>query len=213
MKTIFDLSQPVENQMTYFPGDPKPSIQPAADVAAPWQVSQLHLGSHTGTHIDAASHYYAERSSIDRYPLERFLLPGGVAEAIGLSPDQAISAEAIRPALAQLPRGGTLLIRTGWDQFWKTEEYYRHPYISAEAAKDIVKAGVSLVGIDALNVDSTEQGSSLIHEILLGNDVLIVENLAHLDQLETGRIYRFSFLPILLPGLDGSPIRAVAWEV
>jgi kynurenine formamidase len=47
---------------------------------------------------------------------------------------------------------------------------------------------------------------------LLGNDALIVENLARLDQLTPGKLYHFSFLPLALTGLDGSPIRAVAWS-
>ena len=52
-----------------------------------------------------------------------------------------------------------------------------------------------------------------MHEILLGSDVLVVENLRGLDRLESGRLYRFAFLPLRLTGLDGSPVRAVAWEV
>jgi kynurenine formamidase len=72
---------------------------------------------------------------------------------------------------------------------------------------------VSLVGIDALNVDSTHQGTTHVHELFLGGDILIVENLRRLDQLQPGRVYQFAFLPLLLPGLDGSPVRAVAWTV
>ena len=68
------------------------------------------------------------------------------------------------------------------------------------------------MGIDAPNVDSTTQGTSHAHEILLGKDVLIVENLARLIQLKAGSLYQFSFLPLMLSGLDGSPVRAVAWE-
>ena len=75
----------------------------------------------------------------------------------------------------------------------------------------LIKARASLVGIDALNVDSTVQSTTHAHHSLLGNDILIVENLTHLDKLEPGRIYQFSFLPMNFSGLDGSPIRAVAW--
>jgi kynurenine formamidase len=71
---------------------------------------------------------------------------------------------------------------------------------------------VGLIAIDALNPDSTVQETSLVHEILLGNDILIVENLTGLAQLQAGRIYQFSFTPLLLRALDGSPVRAVAWE-
>ena len=57
MTVFFDLSQPVEPGMSFYPGDPQPGIQPAATIAAPWRVTELHLGTHTGTHIDSASHY------------------------------------------------------------------------------------------------------------------------------------------------------------
>ena len=88
-----------------------------------------------------------------------------------------------------------------------------------------MKLGATLVGIDALNIDPTYQEvtdlkSSAddlpdeneygypVHNILLGNDILIVENLCNLDKINTVKgIY--SFLPLKLKASDGSPIRAV----
>jgi kynurenine formamidase len=211
MSRYFDLSQPIENGMTFFPGDPEPRIAPAT-LEPPWQVTDLHLGTHTGTHIDAASHYIPAGRTIDQYPPERFILTGSVIP-VQQKDDQAINATALQAGLKNLAPGSALLIHTGWDRFWKSERYLRHPYLSAEASRALVEAGVKLVGIDALNVDSTAQGTTHAHEILLGHDVLIVENLTHLDQLIPGAPYRFSFLPLLLAGLDGSPVRAVAWQV
>jgi kynurenine formamidase len=104
-------------------------------------------------------------------------------------------------------------LQTNWSQHWGTERYFRHPYLSADAARAIVDANAGMVGIDAPNVDSTVQASSHAHQILLGNDCLIVENLTGLAQLEPLRLYRFSFLPLPLAGADGSPVRAVAWEM
>jgi len=60
-------------------------------------------------------------------------------------------------------------------------------------------------------VDSTVQGTDHAHATLLGNDVLIVENLTRLHQLLPGVVYQFSFLPLALSGLDGLPVRAIAW--
>ena len=51
--SFFDLTLPVENGMTYYPGDTEPSIVQVG-TASPWIVSELRLGSHTGTHVDAA---------------------------------------------------------------------------------------------------------------------------------------------------------------
>ena len=80
---IIDLSHAVENGMAVFPGDPEPRVEDAGAVE-PWRVSRLHLGSHTGTHIDAASHYVPGAATIDAYPLERFVVSGVVAPALGL---------------------------------------------------------------------------------------------------------------------------------
>jgi kynurenine formamidase len=197
--------------MTFYPGDPEPVIEPAPE-ALPWKVTRLSIGTHTGTHIDAAIHYDPSGRTIDQYPIERFILPGVVVNLSKLGEDEEISEEMLVPQLTPFPEGGAVLIHTAWDRTWKNDLYFRHPYLSAGAAQRLVAVGASLVGIDALNVDSTVQGTEYVHHILLGQDILIVENLTGLDALQPGQIYQFSFLPIRLPGLDGSPIRAVAWD-
>jgi arylformamidase len=219
MNTIFnkkngyyDLSQPIENGMTCFPGDPRPKINPQAG-SEPWKVSELMLGTHTGTHIDSASHFIPKGKTIDQYPIGRFILPGLMVDSHPLSTCEPIWGEKLDEALSILPKGGGIIIRTGWDIYWRQEQYLEHPYLTEEAAERLVTAGVSLIGVDALNVDSTVNESSIVHDILLGNDVLIVENLANLNQLTPVRLYQFLFVPLRLKGLDGSPIRAIAWEV
>jgi arylformamidase len=204
-----DLSQPLENGMTYFPGDPEPRFMPA-DATPPWHVTQLNIGTHLGTHIDAASHFIPRGKAISEYSPERFLLPGIVVPLLGRNDDEPIGPDVFVDYLEALPTGGALLIHIGWDQYWKTERYLRHPYLTREAAQLLVNQGVSIVGIDALNPDSTVQETDHAHAVLLGNDVLIVENLTRLHQLVPGVIYQFSFLPLALSGLDGSPIRAIA---
>jgi arylformamidase len=208
---FIDLSHAIEQGMTVFPGDPEPRVE-AVETEPPWQVSRLVLGTHTGTHIDAASHLIPEGKTITQYPPERFLLTGIVVSLEGCGEDTPIPAEALRPQLKVLPAGGAVLLRTGWDLYWKSERYLRHPYLSPEAAQLLVDAGASLVGIDALSVDSSVQGTRHAHTTLLGHDVLIVENLTRLDRLVGGVVYQCSFLPLPLRGLDGSPIRALAWR-
>ena len=207
---FYDLSQPVQNGMPFYPGDPEPRIQPTAG-APPWRVSEMHLGTHTGTHIDAPSHFLPDGKTIDQYPLDRFLLAGVVAP-VTLGEDEPIEWDLLTGSLTGLPFGGALLVQTGWDRFWGTDRYFRHPFLSHDSASRLADSGVNLIGIDALNVDSTLPGTSHAHAALLGGDILIVENLAGLAQLRPGTLYRCSFLPLRLSGLDGSPVRAVAWE-
>src|SRR5215831_9568872 len=120
MPEYIDLAHPLENGMTFFPGDPEPRILPA-DVPAPWRVTQLSIGTHLGTHIDAASHFIPHGKTINEYPPERFLLPGMVVPLPGRNDDEPIGPEVFTDYLAAFPTGGALLIHIGWDQYWKTE--------------------------------------------------------------------------------------------
>jgi arylformamidase len=211
-REFYDLSQCIENKMAVFPGDPQPVIRPAEGVSWPWRVSELQFGSHTGTHIDAASHLIEKGTTIDRYPLERFIAKGIVLPLDGLEPGQAIEAERLAPILGTIPKGGAILLCTGWDRYWAQELYLHHPYLRRDAADILASSGIGLVGIDAPNVDSTYPETQHTHEALLGRNILIVENLKGLSQLQAGEVYWFSCLPLLLCGSDGSPVRAVAWK-
>ncbi len=212
MTEFFDLSHPIENGMTVYPGDLEPVVSPAQEVEPPWRVSQLIIGTHTGTHIDAASHYTEQGMAIDQYPVERFIQDGIVVSIKDLEPDQAIESAQLEKYLIVIPKGGVIVLRTGWDRYWGHEQYMHHPFVSPEAVELLAMKGIAILGIDALNVDSTVRGTHHAHDILLGKNILIVENLRGLDQLQAGVIYRFSFLPLPLRGLDGSPVRAVAWK-
>ncbi len=212
MVKFYDLSHKIENGMTYFPGDPIPQIQTAQEVQPPWKVSEIRLGSHSGTHIDAPSHYIMGGKTIDQYPLNRFIRKGVVTPLINLANEEPIQPQHLSESINLIPRGGAILIRTDWDKFWNTEHYLSHPYLSSAAVEAIASSGIGIVGIDTLNIDSTIKGNDHAHHILLNQDILIIENLTGLSQLKPNFIYRFFFIPLPFIGLDGSPIRAFAKE-
>jgi arylformamidase len=205
---LLDLSHRLEAGMPVFPGDPPVELTPmAAD--SPWLVTQLHLGSHSGTHIDAASHYVPGGRTIDAYPLERFVLDAYVVH-LDVAAEESIRWEALA---AQLPgdlTGVGVLLNTGWDHHWGGDAVARHPHLSEDAADRLATSGVGLVGTDALNVDATARPTTFVHAALLGADVLVVENLTGLGTLTAGRPYRCTFVPLKVAGGDGSPIRAFA---
>ena len=209
--SFFDLTLPIENGMTYYPGDPEPRIA-RCDGEPPWTVSELRLGSHTGTHMDAARHYIADATPIDGYPVARFVVPGVVVAIPGLADDQPITWNMVEPGLTRLPTGGAVVLFTGWDSHLRDERCLRHPYVAAETALGLAQVGTGILGIDTMNPDSSVQGTTHVHETRLGRGVLLVENLTGLEQLEPGALYHFAFLPLRLTGIDGSPVRAIAWE-
>ena len=126
---------------------------------------------------------------------------------------EAITAEDLLPLQEIVKEGDFLVLQTGWCEKYGDEAYLNHPYLSKEAAQFIVESGISIVAVDFLNVDPTLWEQWDTHPILLGSEVLIVENVNNSLQLEAGKRYCFCFAPIKLQGSDGGPVRAFAVDI
>ena len=107
-------------------------------------------------------------------------------------------------------RGKAVLVHTGWDRHWRTDQYFEgHPFLTAEAAQLLVRAGAALVGIDSYNIDDTADGRRPVHTALLGAEIPIVEHLCGLERLpEHGS--RFFAAPVKVKGFGTFPVRAFA---
>jgi kynurenine formamidase len=214
---LLDLSVPITTGMPVYPGDPQVEAVPALTVAdAGVNVLRLHLGSQTGTHVDAPFHIDDALPRLDELPLTRFTGPAVVMDVRGLPPRTPIPPDAVPPGLAP---GDVLLIATGWSRHWGSGDYPAHPYPAPETAEAIIAAGVRTVGIDALSVDRTPAPGSgdfslAAHRVLCGAGAVIAENLTGLDRLadaqDGGCAIEVSLFPIPLAGADGAPVRAVA---
>lgn len=216
---IVDLSVPIESGMPVYPGDPEVRLDRALTVGAGDGVNVLtvHMGSQTGTHLDAPYHILETGSRLEGLPLERFLGPAVVADLRHLTPATAITWSDLAPVRARLRAGAILLLHTGWSRYWGRLDRMRgHPWLAAEAARAIVEAGVRTIGIDALSVDATPADDSPVtfdaHIAILGSGGVIVENLAHLERVERLRAPFVSVLPLRLADADGAPVRAVAFD-
>ncbi|WP_030055717.1 MULTISPECIES: cyclase family protein [Streptomyces] len=157
--TLVDLTHQVTTAMPVYPGDPAVLLEPALTTAtAGVNVLALHLGSQSGTHVDAPYHVDVTWPTLDGLPLGRFSGPAVVADLRGLEPRAAVTPEQLAPALeraADSGEGTVLLLATGWARHWGTDAYLAHPSLTPEAAEAIVAAGVRTVGVDALSVDPT----------------------------------------------------------
>jgi kynurenine formamidase len=105
--------------------------------------------------------------------------------------------------------GKAVLFAFGWDQYWGTERYREYPYVSESLLEELIAADVAVVGVDTINVDDDRDRDRPAHTKLLGEEILIVENLCGLDAL-VGERFRFHAIPI--PAVDAAamPIRAYA---
>ena len=217
-RVLYDLSHPLRSGMPVYPGDPEVGIAPALTVGRDGvNVLGMHLGSQSGTHVDAPFHVDDALPDLDALPLERFVGRGVLLDARGSAPRQELPASALDPVADRLGPGAVLLVVTGWSRHWDSPAYLEHPWLSPALARRIVDLGVRTVGIDALSVDVTpaDEATGLpSHQVLCGAHAVIAENLTGLAALlpaqDEGLAIEVSLLPLRIEHGDGAPVRAVA---
>jgi arylformamidase len=182
--------------MVVYPGDPTFSIDRAMSLAGGdiANVSQMELGVHTGTHVDAPRHFFDGAPAVETLNLDVLVGPAVVVEVAGpgdIGPDAVVEG------------AERLLFKTRNSEAAPEDDFYEDfASISPEAATRLVEAGVRLVGVDYLSVGSVET-----HETLLRAGVIAVEGL-DLREIEPGA-YTLVCLPLKIVGSDGAPARAI----
>lgn len=218
VRRVVDLSRRVDDATQVYPGDPEVRLEPATTLADHGvNVLGVHIGSHSGTHVDAPYHFVEDGARIDELDPRLFVGPAAVLDVRGKGPRERVTAEDLRPYENRLSGGVIAVVRTGWEEHYGTSVYYDHPFLDRGAAQLLLDAGVRTVAVDALNVDETvlegEQPDGYpAHHLILGAGGVIAENLANLGAIDFPEPL-ISLLPIKLGGSDGAPVRAVAMEV
>ena len=77
MSTIIDISQEIHSGMFVYPGDPQFTSREVLSFARGnvFEVSELTIGSHSGTHIDAPLHMIPGGDGLETMPLDLFYGP------------------------------------------------------------------------------------------------------------------------------------------
>ena len=80
---VIDISLPISCTMPIWPGDPRPQLTPVTSLDVEGvQVSQLLLGTHTGTHLDAPKHFIPGGRTIDQLDLNALVGVCRVVEVV-----------------------------------------------------------------------------------------------------------------------------------
>ena len=209
-----DLSHTVEHGMTTYPGLPGPIIcdylsreasRASYGPGVEFQIGKIEMVANTGTYLDSPFHRYADGKDLAQLPLESLAdldamvvrFPSGAGRAITRNAFAGVEID-----------GKAVLVETGWDVHWRTERYLTgHPFLTADAAEYLASRGVTLVGIDSLNIDDTADLARPVHSTLLGAGVPIVEHMCNLGRLPE-RSFKFFAVPAKVTGFGSWPVRA-----
>ncbi|MEV6948446.1 cyclase family protein [Streptomyces sp. NPDC051172] len=128
-------------------------------------LDRLTLTSHTGTHVDAPSHYGSRAHygdgvprHIDRMPLEWFIGPGLVLDVTGQGTG-AVDASHLDKEFERIGRvpdpGDIVLLHTGADAWAGTRRYFTDfTGLDGTAVHRLLDLGVKVIGTDAFSLDA-----------------------------------------------------------
>jgi arylformamidase len=212
---LIDVCHTVEHGTITYKGLPAPVIsdhlsrEESRTRYAPgteFHIGKIEMVANTGTYLDSPFHRYArgkDLASLDLYSVAN--LDGIVVRR--LDPSE-ITEDAFRDIDVN---GKAVLVHTGWDRYWRKEEYSsgNHAFLTEGAATYLAKNNAALVGIDSFNIDATRDGNRPAHSILLGHDIPIVEHLCGLGDLPDSG-FKFFAVPVKVRHFGTFPVRAFA---
>ena len=157
-----------------------------------YNLSVFRMTPHTGTHIDAPSHFIDGAENIDEIDLNKCCGPCTVVTIQGVLTGEDMD------ELLPYCRKRLLIHGSG------------EAVLELSAARVLAENGIKLIGTDAISISFFKQETE-VHRELLSHGIVILENL-NLDDVRDGE-YMLSALPIKLGGLEAAPVRAVLFPI
>ena len=191
---IYDISQELFT-CSVFPGDETPvrNMVETIEGGSIYNLTNLSMCAHNGTHVDAPYHFYQNGKTIDQMKLESVIGKCYVGFADG--PVTAAAAQKLVEKARSFDLEASKRILIGGDAF-----------VTLEAAKVFTKEKVLLIGNESQTVGPFEAPAA-VHYELLGAEVVLLEGI-RLSHVEEG-VYWLNAAPLNLGGSDGAPCRAV----
>ena len=221
-RRVVDLSHVIREGLITYPGLPAPVFTPyltredsIAKYAPGTQFAMdvITMIGNTGTYLDSPYHRYDGGADLAGLDLATLVdLPAEVFHLTDVAPGGDGNREIPAPVFHDRElRGAAVLLDTGWSRYFGTPEYaHGAPFLGAAGVAELIRQGVTLVGIDSLNIDDTESGGERpAHSGLLAAGIHVVEHLTNLDALPP-RGARFTAAPPPVERFGTFPVRAFA---
>ena len=217
---IIDLTHLIAENMPMYPGTDAPTLHVACNHDKHgFMETHIGMNSHTGTHIDAPAHIYANGFTLDKYPVEQFVGKALVVDCRKLEKGEKISIQMLEEKGSALYEIDFILFLTGHSKLWGNSGYYfsAFPILSHEVIEWVNQRKLKGVGIDApsfdpVTVDELAQPTDELHNhraILKTNHTILLENLCNLEKIGD-KIFTLYALPLNTVNADGCPARIIA---
>lgn len=208
-----DLSHDLENGMTIYPGDPIPSFKRAKTIPDNGvTISELNVGSHTGTHVEGPLHFLEGGKSIDQFSVKDFIGEAVVGDFSFKAVGDGITEEDLVHVFNKLEihEGDIVVCYTGCSEHWGDDSVTQNfTYLTPEGAKYLTSKKVRGVGIDFLSIEKIHSETHATHKELLGHGLFIIESLSSELRHFLGQRILLMAAPIKFKDGDAAPCRAI----
>ena len=183
---LYDISVSLGDESIDFPGDTpyeRTMVQTLED-GGDCNLSEITMSAHAGTHMDAPYHFFNDGKTIDRFPVEKFILSAWV---VPIRNDVAIAPAELKNVNVQ--PGEAILFKT------------------RNSTNGLIESGVFHEGIDYISIEKFSSKVFTVHRRILGSGIPVLEGI-NLKSVPPGRYTLYCF-PLKIGGGDGAPVRAV----
>lgn len=203
IKQIIDISLPLNENTIIYPGNAPLKIDSFKSSSGLTYLSNISIGSHTGTHIDAPRHVDEHGAGVDEIDVKRLL---GMCRVLDFT--QSVESITKEELIAKnIQKGEQILAKTNNSIRGYTTAYDDYIYLSPAGAAYLAELRIALFGIDYLSIKKRGSSDNRPHTELLSKGIPIIEGV-DLSRAEEGE-YTLVALPLRFTSLDGSPIRAL----
>jgi kynurenine formamidase len=208
MSDWIDLTVLIKKTNLTFPGDEQLEITKVKSLSEDgYNLNQLYLNMHLGTHIDFKNHVSVKEEEID---FNDFLGKANVIRPKII--DSIVSTDDLRNKYEELLYKERILILDLHNaQKFNTKAYFEPIYFEPSIYSFLREYNISLFGADIPTFMYKNENDLKMHRECLKNGIRLIENLTNLHQL-TSHVY-FLGLPLSIDGIEASLIRAVAKNI
>ncbi|PVH28663.1 cyclase family protein [Pararhodobacter oceanensis] len=220
---VIDLTHAYDGSFPTFDGNPGIIMEPNVVFSeSGYQLLELTIFEHTGTHIDAPLHFSEDGASVDELDPQRLMCPLCVVDISAKAAEDAnamVEAEDIEAwisANGDIPAGACVAMHSGWAAKVGMEEYrntpegaFAFPGFSTSATDMLAEMDVACIGVDTLSLDPGNSADFAVHYSWLPGGRYGIENLKNLDQMPATGATVFVGAPTHKRG-TGGPARVLA---
>lgn len=215
---IIDLTYTLSETMPMYPGTDAPKLHVAYNHEEyGFMETLISLYSHTGTHIDAPAHLFADGLTLDKFSIEQYVGKALVVDCRKLIKDEKVPLSLLEEKGSTLYEAEFILFLTGDSKLWGSPDYFvNFPVMSQEVIEWINQRKLKGIGIDAPSFDPVynelAQASDDLHNhrsILKTNNTILLENLCRLEEIGN-KLFTLCAMPLNTSNADGAPARIIA---